>query len=76
MTDRLSVAEAAEALVASRDAVFKRIERNKISHERGSDGQLYVYVDRANTNQPTNVESTSDALISELRERVAFLSAS
>jgi excisionase family DNA binding protein len=37
MADRMSVSEAAEALGITRDAVYKRVERNKISHERDAD---------------------------------------
>ncbi len=80
MADKLTVAEAAEALGISRDAVYKRIERNKIRHERDSDGQLYVYVEESATGQRHGVESESkgedfspSALTSALEARIESL---
>jgi excisionase family DNA binding protein len=69
----MTVAEAAEALGITRDAVYKRIERNKISHERNDDGQLYVYVEKSDTSQRQNVQSESGALTSALEARIESL---
>jgi excisionase family DNA binding protein len=73
MADRMTVSEAAVALGISRDAVYKRIERNKIDHERDADGQLYVYVDKSATGQRQNVQSESGALTSALEDRIESL---
>jgi excisionase family DNA binding protein len=51
MADRMTVAEAAEVLGITRDAVYKRVERNKIRYERDADGQLYVYVEQSEASQ-------------------------
>jgi len=69
----MTVSEAAAALGISRDAVYKRIERNKIDHERDADGQLYVYVDKSATGQRQNVQSESGALTSALEDRIESL---
>jgi|SRR5215211_4037609 len=73
MADRLTVSEAAEALGITRDAVYKRIERDKIRHERDADGQLYVYVEKSGTSQRQNVQSQSGALTSALEARIDSL---
>src|SRR5215203_4554366 len=73
MADRMTVSEAAAALGISRDAVYKRIERNKISHERDADGQLYVYVDKSATGQRQDVQSESGTLTSALEARIESL---
>lgn len=73
MADRMSVSEAAEALGITRDAVYKRVERNKIRHEKDADGQLYVYVEKSETGQRQNVQSESSALTSALEARIGSL---
>jgi hypothetical protein len=55
-----------DALGTSVDAVRKRIKRGTLDHEKGEDGRLYVFLD-------DSLEHESNALISELRERIAFL---
>jgi excisionase family DNA binding protein len=73
MADKMSVAEAAEALGITRDAVYKRVERNKIRHERSSDGQLYVYVDKSKESQRPDVQSEYSTLTSALEARIESL---
>jgi excisionase family DNA binding protein len=73
MADRLTVAEAADALGITRDAVYKRIERDKIRHERDADGQLYVYVEKSGTSRRQDVQSESGALTSALEARIESL---
>ena len=76
--DRLTVAQAAAALNISQDAVRKRIARGTIPHEKDDDGRVWVILDTDQdtaskvryTDQP---QSDKDALISEMRERVASL---
>jgi len=43
--DMITVAEAAERLGVSQDAVRKRIARGTIRHDRGQDGRIFVYLD-------------------------------
>ncbi len=42
--DRLTVAEAAERLGVTQDAVRQRVQRNTIEHERTEEGRVYVYL--------------------------------
>jgi len=42
---KLSVAEAAQVLGVSQQAVHGRIKRETIEHDRGEDGKIYVYVE-------------------------------
>jgi len=43
--DRITVAEAAERLGVTQDAIRKRIARGTISHGRDEDGRIVVYLD-------------------------------
>jgi excisionase family DNA binding protein len=43
--DKITVAEAAERLGVSQDAVRKRIARGTIRHGKGEDGRIFVYLD-------------------------------
>jgi hypothetical protein len=51
--ERLTIAEAAEMLGVTRDAVRKRIKRDSIEWETGPDGETYVYVDASATREDT-----------------------
>ena len=48
------------------DAVRKRIQMGTLDSEKAEDGRVYVWLD-------TSLEGESEALISELRDRVDFL---
>ncbi len=69
-TRRLTLREAAEVLGVSKEAVRKRALRESLRSERGADGRVYVYVDAAHDEPPTR---EPDALISQLREEIAYL---
>ena len=82
--DRVSVAEAAERLRISQDAVYKRIRRGTIPWDKGEDEKTYVYIDgvdgstdraRQSTDQASSASNyvSKDELLSELRARVSFL---
>jgi DNA-binding LacI/PurR family transcriptional regulator len=79
--DRLSVAEAAEALGVTRDAIHKRITRGTIEHEKGEDGRFYVFVDtsteRLDLSTDTSVDKSKvealERLIDSQHDRIAFL---
>jgi hypothetical protein len=45
VVQRLSVAEAAQVLGISQQAVHGRIKRETIEHDKGEDGKIYVYVE-------------------------------
>ena len=79
--DRLTVAQAADALGISQDAVRKRIARGTITHDRDESGRIYVYLAPSETvhktDQDTSQDATSktvqDAYIRSLEDQIAFL---
>jgi hypothetical protein len=82
--DRVSVAEAAERLRISQDAVYKRIKRGTIPWDKSEDDKTYVYIDdvdgstdraRQSTDQASSASNyvSKDELLSEMRARVKFL---
>jgi hypothetical protein len=76
--DRLTIQEAARALGVSEGAVRKRVTRGTLKHEKEDDGRVYVYVDMGDRRgvddgQDEGVDPNSNALISQLRDEVAYL---
>jgi hypothetical protein len=79
--DRLTVAEAADALIISQDAVRKRIARGTIPHDRDESGRVYVYLSLSetvrktdqDTVQPDATKTVQDAYIRSLEDQIAFL---
>jgi hypothetical protein len=79
--DRLTVAQAADALSISQDAVRKRIARGTIPHERDDAGRVYVYLSPSETvhktdqdiQQDTASKTVQDAHIRSLEDQIAFL---
>jgi hypothetical protein len=79
--DRLTVAQAADALSISQDAVRKRIARGTIPHDRDDSGRVYVYLALSETVHKTNqdtiqddaTKTVQDAYIRSLEDQIAFL---
>jgi hypothetical protein len=76
--DRLTIQEAARRLGISEGAVRKRVTRDTLRHEKDDDGRVHVYLDvggrrGVDTGQDTGVDPNSNALISQLRDEVAYL---
>ena len=76
--DRLTIQEAARRLGISEGAVRKRVTRGSLKHEKEDDGRVYVYLDaggrrRVDAGQDEGVDPNSNALISQLRDEVAYL---
>jgi hypothetical protein len=76
--DRLTIQEAARRLGISEGAVRKRVTRKSLEHDKDDDGRVYVYLDtggrrRVDDGQDEGVDPNSNALISQLRDEVAFL---
>ena len=79
--ERLSVAEAAEALGVTRDAIHKRIKRRSVEFEKGEDGRFYVFVDTSTSGLDESVDKSKDEskvevlerLIEGQQERIEFL---
>jgi hypothetical protein len=79
--DRLTVAQAADALNISQDAVRKRIARGTIPHDRDESGRVFVYLAPSETihktdqdiQQDTASKTVQDAYIRSLEDQIAFL---
>ena len=79
--DRLTVAQAADALSISQDAVRKRIARGTIPHDRDGSGRVYVYLSPSETVHKTDqdtmqddaTKTVQDAHIRSLEDQIAFL---
>jgi len=69
----MTVAEAANVLGVTRDAVRKRIKRDSIEWETGPDGETYVFVDAsatANDASATNADMSEDTSGHDDREKL------
>jgi hypothetical protein len=79
--DRLTVAQASEALGISQDAVRKRIARGTIPNDRDVAGRVYVYLSPSETIHKTDqddvqndaTKTVQDAYVRSLEEQIAFL---
>jgi len=79
--DRLTVAQAADALSISQDAVRKRIARGTIPHDRDETGRVHVYLASSKTARKTDQDivqddaskTVQDAYIRSLEDQIAFL---
>jgi len=60
--DRLTIPEAAEALGVTQSAVWQRIKRNTINHEKDSEGKTYVFVEPSVTSNDTVNDSSPNGL--------------
>ncbi len=64
------MAEAANALGVTRDAIHKRIRRGSIQHEKGDDGRFYVYIDTSTTGFDTYIDESKDESKGEVLKRL------
>lgn len=72
--DRVTIQEAARRLGISEGAVRKRVARRTLHHDKEPDGRVYVYLDEGvDAGQDTGVDPHSGALISQLRDEIAYL---
>src|ERR687895_1173740 len=79
--DRLTVAQAADALAISQDAVRKRIARGTIPHDRDNSGRVYVYLSPSETVHKTDqdtiqddaTKTVQDTYIRSLEDQITFL---
>src|SRR5919107_2506519 len=83
-TARVSVREAAERLGTTVDAIRKRVQQDTITHEKDSDGRVWIFLDTDRTRQDTDRDmaghrqdhepsaliSAKDETISTLREQL------
>jgi hypothetical protein len=72
--ERLPVAQAAEVLGVTPDAIHKRIDRGTIEYEKGEDGRFYVYVDKSvDTSKDESKVEALERLIANQEDRISFL---
>src|SRR5215207_9446832 len=74
--ERVTIAQAAEMLGVTRDAVRKRIKRHSIEWETAEDGTVYVYVDASTTAEDVSADASGQelgTLAEVLREQVEHL---
>jgi excisionase family DNA binding protein len=72
--DRLTIQEAARRLGVSEGAVRKRVSRGTLKHHKDEEGRVYVYLDDGvDGGVDEGVDPNSNALISQLRDEVAYL---
>jgi hypothetical protein len=72
--DRLTIQEAARRLGVSEGAGRKRVSRGTLKHHKDEDGRVYVYLDDGvDGGVDEGVDPNSNALISQLRDEVAYL---
>lgn len=71
---RVTMAEAAEELGVSAEAIRKRVQRDKIRSDKGADGRRYVYLDdvRDESRPKASVEGSGE-LVEVLRAQVEDL---
>lgn len=75
---RYTIQDAARRLRVSEGAIRKRVTRGTLEHDKADDGRVYVYLDDDTTRgvddvQDTGVNPNNSALISQLRDEVAYL---
>jgi sigma-70-like protein len=72
--DRLTIQEAARRLGVSEGAVRKRVTRGTLQYDKAEDGRVYVYLDTGVADGvDEGVDPNSNALISQLKDEVAYL---
>jgi hypothetical protein len=71
---RLDVKQAARILNISSEGVRKRIKRDNLESEKGSDGRMYVWMDKDWTeDRAGSYTNGSEDLRVKLRDQVAYL---
>ena len=72
--DRVTIQEAARRLGISEGAVRKRVTRGSLEHDKEESGRIYVYLDERTTRGVDDGQDAGvDALVTQLRDEVAFL---
>jgi excisionase family DNA binding protein len=57
---RLTVPEAARVLGVGVDAIYKRVSRGTLEHEKDEDGRLYIYLDTADIEANQSTDASTD----------------
>ncbi len=70
--DRLTVAEAADALGVSQDAIRKRVKRDTIQHGK-DDGRIFVLLDATKNRPKTDQDAGRVEMVEVLRDEISHL---
>ncbi len=70
--DRFTVAEAADALGVTQDAIRKRIKRDTIQHGK-DDGRIFVLLDATKKRPKTDQDAGRVELVEVLRDEISHL---
>jgi hypothetical protein len=62
---RLSVAKAAKELGVSEQAVYARVKRDTITHEKGENGEINVLLEPEETNNHTDTQPLDNPLVND-----------
>ena len=73
MDDRVTVAEAADCLGITKEAVRKRIHRGTLHADKGADGTVRAHVPPSGTASGTASPESRDVLVAEMRARITDL---
>lgn len=57
--DRLSVVQAASVLGVTQAAVYKRIQRGTIAHDKDAEGRVFVYLDASDIPSDKSMDTTN-----------------
>jgi len=65
VVERLNVADAAKVLGVSEQAIYARVKRDTITHEKGENGEINVFLDPEETNSQTDKQPLDNPLVND-----------
>src|SRR5215207_3238669 len=71
--DKLTVAQAADRLGVTQDAVRKRVARGTIRHHKDAEGRIFVYLDTFERESKTDQDEGQDKYTRSLEDQIEFL---
>src|SRR5215217_6146435 len=71
--DRITVAQAADRLGVTQDAVRKRVARGTIRHDKDAEGRIFVYLDTFERESKTDQDEGQDKYTRSLEDQIEFL---
>ncbi len=71
--DKLTVAQAADRLGVTQDAVRKRVARRTIRHHKDAEGRIFVYLDTFERESKTDQDEGQGKYTRSLEDQIEFL---
>ena len=71
--DKLTVAQAADRLGVTQDAVRKRVARGTIRHHKDAEGRIFVYLDTFERESKTDQDEGQGKYTRSLEDQIEFL---